>query len=250
MSSWEVEPIIGSCWRMVELQTISSTRILVSSAQAHDRLEEILENGKPIIQLLPHEKECAKLHYLLLTPFRYPPLPFGSRFGTIHERGIFYASSDVKTAAVEKAFYRLFLARGTAGKVGGKHLFYTSFEAKIKTQSGIDLRKNNFSKFQDQIISKTTYDGSQALGLQLRQAGVQAFLVNSARTTTPSTNLNVMSPLAFDRAHVIQDTFEDWIGFYTKESVELSMKKNPIKTKLVFKESDFFVEGRFPHPPA
>ncbi|MBS0290845.1 MAG: RES domain-containing protein, partial [Proteobacteria bacterium] len=134
---------------MVELQASSSTRVLVANSQAHDRLEEILDGGKPIIQLLTNEKECAKLHYLLLTPFRYPPLRFGSRFSTIFDRGLFYASTAVTTAATEKAFYRIFLAKGTKGKVGNKNIYYTAFESKIMTHLGADLTKQPFSNFQD-----------------------------------------------------------------------------------------------------
>ena len=235
---------------MVELQASSSTRVLVSSSQAHDRLEEILDSGKPQIQLLPREKGCEKLHYLLLTPFRYPPLSFGSRFGTIYQRGMFYASVDIKTAATEKAFYRLFLAKGTKGKVGGKNISFTSFESKVETQLGLDLTKAPFDKFQAQICSKTTYREAQVLGGHLREEGIQAFVVNSARTDLLSTNLNVISPLAFDKKHLIQNTFENWVCFYTKESVELYMKKDPIQSRLVFNDQNFLVNGTFPHPPS
>lgn len=256
MSVWEAckeefkfEQIKASCWRMVELQASSSTRVLVATSQAHDRLEAILDEGKPVIQLLPSEKECGILHYLLLTPFRYPPLRFGSRFGTIFERGIFYASTTLTTAATEKAFYRIFLAKGTKGKVGNKNIYYTAFESKIMTSKGVDLTKRPFSHFHDQIASKTTYQETQSIGANLRGVGVQAFVAPSARAKEKMTNLNVFSPLAFDKKHNIQDTFEDWICFYTKESAELYNKKDPKNTKLVFKGEDFSVDGKFPHPP-
>ena len=34
---------------------------------------------------------------LLSTPFRYPPLPYGSRFGRRHEHGIYYGSKRLDT---------------------------------------------------------------------------------------------------------------------------------------------------------
>ncbi|MCV6615090.1 MAG: RES family NAD+ phosphorylase [Cellvibrionaceae bacterium] len=37
------------------------------------------------------------------TPFRYPPLAYGSRFGSTLERGIFYASQELATAFAESA---------------------------------------------------------------------------------------------------------------------------------------------------
>lgn len=187
---------------------------------------------------------------MLLTPFRYPPLRFGSRFGSVFERGLFYASTDVNTAATEKAFYRLFLAKGTKGKVGGRNINYTSFESKILTNYGADLTKHPFTSFQDQISSKTAYQETQSLGSNLREAAVQAFLAPCARTKTKSSNLNVFSPLAFDKNHNIQNTFEEWGCFYTKENVELYQKKDPINTRLVFKDEDFSVNGKFPHPPS
>lgn len=62
-------------WRMVEAQHISSSRDLVESREEHDLLEQLLENTKPIIS--------NTKHYLIFTPFRYPPLAYGSRFGTV-----------------------------------------------------------------------------------------------------------------------------------------------------------------------
>lgn len=257
MSIWDAchknfkpQIIKQNCWRLVELQALSSTRALVTSSKAHDRLEEILDGGKPEVQLLAEEKKCASLHYLLLTPFRYPPLRFGSRFGTVFERGIFYASSNVHTAATEKAFYRIFFARGTTANVGGKHITYTSFQAKINTAQGADLTKAPFGGFRPQISSKTSYQATQALGGHLRAAGVQAFITPSARVKEPSTNLNAFSPLAFDPKHSISSTFEEWVCFYTKQRAELYPKKDPIKSRLVFKDKDFAVNGAFPHPPA
>lgn len=56
-------------WRIVEDQAKSSTRKLVTTIQEHDILEQALEDSKPKILSIN-----SKLHYLLFTPFRYPPL--------------------------------------------------------------------------------------------------------------------------------------------------------------------------------
>ena len=69
-------------WRAVEGQHVISTRKLVDTDDEQRVLEELLEGSKP--PLRPDESE---LHYLLFTPFRYPPLRWGSRFGTRAERG-------------------------------------------------------------------------------------------------------------------------------------------------------------------
>jgi hypothetical protein len=42
---------------------------------------------------------------LLTTPFRYPPLRHGSRFGSRQYRGIFYGSRSRSGCLVEGAYY-------------------------------------------------------------------------------------------------------------------------------------------------
>jgi hypothetical protein len=84
---------------MVEAQHISSSRDLVESREEHDLLEELLENSKPQI--------VNNIHYLIFTPFRYPPLKYGSRFGSNHEPSLWYGSINLHTALAEVAFYRL-----------------------------------------------------------------------------------------------------------------------------------------------
>jgi len=47
---------------------------------------------------------CIGLDYLLFPPFRYPPLKWGSRFGTEYQRGLFYGSQLLATALAEVAY--------------------------------------------------------------------------------------------------------------------------------------------------
>ncbi len=91
-------------WRVVEGQRIISTRSLVDSDAEHDLLEELIDASKPA---LPPEPAFAGLHYLLYTPFRYPPLRHGSRFGRRHERALWYGAEELDTALAEVAYYRL-----------------------------------------------------------------------------------------------------------------------------------------------
>src|SRR3989442_14754439 len=62
----------GEAWRVVEDQYLFSTRKLVGSDAEQRVLEELLEAAKPAAA-------ARGLHYLLSTPFRYPPLTRGSR---------------------------------------------------------------------------------------------------------------------------------------------------------------------------
>ena len=71
-----LRPLSGRAWRVVESQHLFSTRKLVDSDAEQALLEELIEEVKPPTGV------PAGLHYLLFTPFRYPPLRHGSRFGT------------------------------------------------------------------------------------------------------------------------------------------------------------------------
>jgi len=62
-------------WRVVEAQHQVSTRKLVDTAAEQSLLEELIDGVKP------PDRTGGALHYLLATPFRYPPLRHGSRFG-------------------------------------------------------------------------------------------------------------------------------------------------------------------------
>ena len=66
-------------FRVVESQHVVSTRKLVDSGEEQALLEELVDRVKPP---LPSDPELRRLHYLLSTPFRHPPLRYGSRFGT------------------------------------------------------------------------------------------------------------------------------------------------------------------------
>jgi len=72
---------------MVEAQHVTSTRKLVDSDEEQQILEKEIDHVKPT---LPDDAEFRGIHYLLSTPFRYPPLSHGSRFGTRHERSLWH----------------------------------------------------------------------------------------------------------------------------------------------------------------
>ena len=70
----EIRPLHTSPWRVVEAQHQVSTRKLVDSTAEQVMLEEMIDGVKP------PDATGGRLHYLLFTPFRYPPLIHGSRF--------------------------------------------------------------------------------------------------------------------------------------------------------------------------
>ena len=172
-ASSEPKPLRLSVLRVVEAQSRNGTRRLVESEAEHAVLEELLDRGKPKV---PSEPAFASLHYLLFTPFRYPPLKNGSRFGTRYERGIFYAARALSTALAEVAYYRLVFLEGTVAELGSVSTDVTVFRAQVRARRAIDLTREPFAAYEASISSKTSYEASQALGGAMRGAGVQAFV--------------------------------------------------------------------------
>jgi hypothetical protein len=93
-------------WRAVEAQHRVSTMVLVDTLDEQALLEHILDDSKPV---LPSAQRS--LHYLLFTPFRYPPLPNGSRFRGPFDPGVFYGAEAIRTACAELGYWRWRLLR-------------------------------------------------------------------------------------------------------------------------------------------
>ena len=81
-------PLTGEILRLVESQEQVATNRLVSHARrAGPARVDARSRASPRCP-----RAAARLDYLLATPFRYPPLPYGSRFGGRHEPSLFYAA--------------------------------------------------------------------------------------------------------------------------------------------------------------
>lgn len=171
----ELRALRLSPWRVVEAQHQVSTRKLVDSADEQELLEQLIERVKP------PELTGGLLHYLLFTPFRYPPLPHGSRFGGRHERGIWYGSESRRTAFAEVAYYRLLFLEGTRAELGAVTTQLTAFTVHMTSARAIDLVAAPFDAHRKAIASPSRYASSQALGHAMRTAGVELFRYPSAR---------------------------------------------------------------------
>ena len=97
----------GTVYRLVESQEQVATNSLVRTLAEQALLEDLIESSKPALPA-----PAAGLHYLLATPFRYPPLPYGSRFGSRFEPSLFYGARSASTALAESCVLPLrFLVR-------------------------------------------------------------------------------------------------------------------------------------------
>jgi len=236
----EIRRLQVAAWRVVESQHQVSTRKLVDSNEEQALLEEMIDGVKP------PDLTRGKLHYLLSTPFRYPPLIHGSRFGTRHERGIWYGSAERRTAFAEVAYYRLVFLEGTQAAMGTVTTPLTAFTAGIRTAKGIDLVAAPFDAHRRAISSPTSYASSQALGSAMRGAGVEAFRYASARDDKGGINVGAFSPSVFGSAK--PKSFESWYCAASRERVEVASADYIRREGFSFPRSQFLVQRALPAP--
>jgi hypothetical protein len=236
----EIRPLRRSPWRAVEAQHQVSTRKLVDTLDEQALLEELIDRAKP------PEVTRGAMHYLLFTPFRYPPLLHGSRFGTRQERGIWYGSESRRTMFSEVAYYRFLFLEGTAADLGAVTTQLTAFTARMHTQHGVDLVAPPFDAHRRTIASRTSYDATQALGAAMRAASVELVRYPSARDVEGGVNVAAFTPAVFGSSK--PRGFETWHCRATREQVELAKSDYFKRDSFTFERAAFLVNGRLPSP--
>jgi len=176
---------------MVEAQHIASTMKLVDDALEQDLLEQLLEGHKPA----PPEA-AAPLHYLLATPFRYPPLPSGSRFRAPTDPGVFYGAQDVRTACAELGYWRWKFLHDAVDLQRLEPVAHTAFAVDLDT-TAVDLREPPLNQDAPAWTHLTDYSATQALGRAARQASVGAIVYRSVRSAEPTWCVATLNPQAF-----------------------------------------------------
>lgn len=176
----ETRPWQGSGWRAVEAQHKVSTMSLVHGSRADQALlEDILEEVKP-----PIPEAAQGLHWLLFTPFRYYPLPGGSRFRRKDDPGIFYGAEDRQTACAESGYWRLRMwmdSKGLSGKQ--KAVPLTLFEFHGASSHSIDLTQPPLVADRDIWTRPDDYAGTQQLAENARSAEVEVIRYESVRNS-------------------------------------------------------------------
>jgi len=234
-------------WRVVENQFQNSTLKLVDSVSEQSLLEDIIDEvGKPP---RPVGEPFAGLHFLLYTPFRYPPLHRGSRFATCTERGLWYGAIDVTTALIEKAYYRFVFLLGTKADLGTVEQAWSAFSARVSSRKAIDLTAAPFAAHTKEISSPVTYASSQPLGRALREAGVELCKFTSARDREGGANVALFEP-AFASPHVAESAHVGWMSRANRAVVQIFRKNltRPADTVREYPRAYFEVDGVFPTP--
>lgn len=193
-------PWKGAGWRAVEAQHKNATMILVNGNIADQALlEAIIEEEKPV---LPGGAE--ELHYLLATPFRYPPpKPGGSRFCSTTERtSVFYGAEDEKTSCAEFGYWRLQMWMDSEGLRGkDTTMQVTLFEFHATTNRMLDLASPPYSKQMPSWTNKTDYCATQALATEAREQKIEAIRSVSVRNFPEGRCLIMLTPDVFKAAN-------------------------------------------------
>jgi hypothetical protein len=183
-------PLTGEIFRLVESQEQVATNSLVRTLAEQAVLEDLIEAAKPA-----PPPASRGLHYLLSTPFRYPPLPWGSRFGRRFEPSLFYAARSTATALAESAYYRFVFWSGMQSPppipLDSRH---TLFSVRMKAERGLNLQAPPFDEFADELTHTRDYSTTQALGTALREAGIEAIEYRSARDPAAGLNVALFTP--------------------------------------------------------
>jgi len=232
-----------TAWRIVETQELTATRKLVDSFEEQIILEDMIESNKP-----PIAKEYSNFHPLLYTPFRYPPLKYGSRFGKINQPSLWYGSLKLNTAMAEKAFYQFNFLRASEAKYEIVEQPLTAFSVRIKTNKGIQLLNSPFSDYTQIISSPVSYETSQILGDAMHKANIEAFIYQSARDLNRESNIGLFTPKAFLHKKPDAKSFQSWLCVSNKHTIEFVRSSSIVRAISSFSVAQFMVDGVLPFP--
>jgi hypothetical protein len=228
--------------RLVESQGQVATNSLVRTLAEQALLEDLIEASKPRVP-----GPAIGLHFLLATPFRYPPLPWGSRFGRRFEPSLFYAARSIDTVLAECAYYRFVFWSGMAepppAPLDTRH---TLFSVAIATSRGLQLQLAPFNEFADVLRDRRFYGATQALGSAMRDAGIDAFEYRSARDPQQGLNVALITPAAL--ATPKPDILDEWLC--QTRAGHVSYYSRPGGGVRDFPLESFLVDGELPLPAA
>lgn len=231
----------GTLHRVVESQQQVATRGLVDDdLERQQVLERLLESSKP-----SRPPGTERLDYLLATPWRYPPLRHGSRFGAVHEPSLFYGGLGIGAVLAETAYYRLVFREDTESPPPVVRSRHTMFEAKYRAERGLRLHRSPFDAFSNALTHRTDYTETQALGSALRDEDIEAIEFASARDPDGGLNVALFVPSALVSTRAERRT--PWLCATTDEAVVF---RGPEATSPVVRlaRERFLIEGVLPRP--
>lgn len=244
LSNFDAERDIGfyqsKGYRLVETQEFAATSTLVDDLDEQFLLEQMLDEVKPV-----YRQDTEEMHYLLRTPFRYPPLKHGSRFGTRLMQSFFYASEQIVTALSEVAYYRFLFLEDMEVKFDGtirtEHLL---FSVSIESNNSIDLSSSVFEQDADQLIDPKNYQFCQQVGRwAVEEKQVDTIKYWSARCEN-GTNLAVFTPSSIISKQ--PENQQNWLCLSQHNRISFTRHAGHLPND--FNREQFLVDGKLPRP--
>jgi hypothetical protein len=121
----------------------------------------------------------------------------------------------------------------------------TVFQFSLSTRHGADLTRPPFDEFEARISSPSSYADSQALGLDLRRAGVEAFKFRSARDPKRGLNIALFEPVFQPKGLL---GAERWISTSSSAYIEFKPGLAARGVALSFARASFEERGVLPAP--
>ncbi len=198
-------------WRAVEAMHRVATMVLVDTLDEQSALERELEKSKP-----PLPDRLMHLHWLLFTPFRYPPLPTGSRFRGQGDAGVFYGAESQRTACAELGYWRWRFLMDCPGLDSINPMPQTLFQTEL-TGTAIDLREPKWMDRREAWMHPTNYAPCQEIAERARRSGIQVIRYASVRDQSGGACAAILDPVAFSKQAPI--ALEGWTLSVSKERV-------------------------------
>jgi hypothetical protein len=217
----ETKGWFGDVWRVVESQSQVATLKLVDTLDEQELLEAEIEGSKPVVPA-----SCSGLDYLLATPFRYAPYPYGSRFRRARQpEGCFYAAEWVETAVAEAAFHRLlFFLDAPDARRPVNPQERTAFRVPVGTERSIDLTAPPLNRDAARWSHPTNYAPCQELADAARRAGIEAIRYRSVRDPGEGVNFALLSAATFRAAR--PEVFETW-HIFLRDAAAQAVREMP-----------------------
>lgn len=208
-------------FRCVEDQSFIATNALTDNLFEQQVLEEALEDSKP-----PIPEECAPLHFLYLTPFRYFPYSGNSRFRRKgYTDGVLYSAESEVLAVAEAITMELrFFQDSPETSFPRRVKQRTTFPVSIASSSALDLTKGVLGMHREKWIAPS-YEACQTLAEQAREVGVSVLFYRSslhdlaARLGESDKNVATLDCRVIDNQ---QPQFRNWAVTYHARSISVA----------------------------
>jgi RES domain len=173
---------------------------LTDTLQEQDALEKLIEETKSRVP-----EECKHLGYLLLTPFRYSPYPFNSRFRRAGSPdGVFYAAELCETAVAEAVFYRLlFYSESADTPWPANPGEYTAFATEFAVAKAADLTREPLASQRTLWTHRTDYTACLDFADAARAAALEVIRYESVRDPLSRANVALLTCRAFTEHDLI-----------------------------------------------